>query len=262
MPDEWYYTQDGRGHGPVSDAQLRQLLKSRQLRPNDIIWQEGMTEKVRVEDVLVAQEETPAEPPGPAAAPGSAAPPAGGPDWLRDVAAGQSIGPAGRPVPHEPTATPRDWLEDVRQGNPPPRRLAPHAAAPPLLPSAAAALAAGAAQEPPADLAPPPRVDVELIPLIGDLTPATPPPEPARDRPVPPSGVPRAEARRSLVILGSFALSACVLGLALVALGVLVLSGALSPGLGPVRPHDPTGRAGVPDAGSARKPTEEIQTAR
>src|SRR5690349_23581067 len=119
MADEWYYTQDGRGHGPVSEARLEALLTSGQLRPNDILWQEGMTQKIKVADLLAALE-GPAEAPGPDEAPEPAAPPAGGPDWLRDVAAGQPVGPAGGPAPREPPATPRDWLDDVRKGIPPP----------------------------------------------------------------------------------------------------------------------------------------------
>jgi hypothetical protein len=46
MPDEWYYTQEGRGHGPVSEARLEELLATGQLRPNDILWKEGMTQKI------------------------------------------------------------------------------------------------------------------------------------------------------------------------------------------------------------------------
>ena len=223
MPDEWYYTQDGRGRGPVSEARLKQLLDAQQLRPNDILWKEGMTEKIRVEDLLAAEEETPAEPPGPAEAPGPAAPPAGEPDRPPDVAAGPPAEPAGSSPPRGPTVTPRDWREDVRQGTLPPRRAAP--------PAADATPTAEAEQQPLPEPAPPAGADVERIPPASDLTPVTPAQEPAGNRPAPPAAAPRAKAPRNLVLLGSFALSACALLLALVALGLHFLADPLGPGL-------------------------------
>ena len=196
--DEWYYTQEGRGHGPVSEARLRQLLKSRQLRPNDIIWQEGSNEKVRVEDVLAAQEgpeEAPAAPPAPAEAAAPAVPPTE-PDRPRDVAASPPAGPAGAP---------RDWREDVRQGALPPRR--------------APAPAAEAEQQPLPEPAPPAAADADLTAAAGAVIPGPPAPEPAADRPAA-AAAPPGQAPRNLALLASFALSACALVLALIAIAL------------------------------------------
>src|SRR5436305_15079264 len=38
----WYYARSGQQFGPVSDDQVRQLVTSRQLYPNDLVWREGM----------------------------------------------------------------------------------------------------------------------------------------------------------------------------------------------------------------------------
>jgi hypothetical protein len=227
MPDEWYYTQDGRGRGPVSEAQLEELITKGQLRPNDILWQEGMTQKIKVETVLAELErrgETPAEAPGPAETPEPLAPkPAGVPDWLPDVAA-EPVRPAGgTPPAREPAVTPRDWLDDVRKGIPPPRRAAP---AP-----AAAAPAAEAGQQAPPEQAPAVGADVELVPAGSDLTPAPAPQEPAPERPAPFAAEPRGKAPTNLSLLGSFVLSACALVLSLVALGLHFFADPLGPGL-------------------------------
>ncbi|MFO0965501.1 MAG: GYF domain-containing protein [Gemmataceae bacterium] len=56
MTQEWYYTKDRKGKfGPVSPIEMRTLLESGRLRPNDMVWKQGMKEWVPVsaiEDVL------------------------------------------------------------------------------------------------------------------------------------------------------------------------------------------------------------------
>jgi GYF domain 2/Domain of unknown function (DUF4234) len=44
MGSEWHYTQNGQAvAAPVSTPQLKQLAASGQLKPDDLVWQEGMT---------------------------------------------------------------------------------------------------------------------------------------------------------------------------------------------------------------------------
>ncbi len=42
MAKEWYYSQNGQRHGPVSSADLKQLAASGKLHPTDHVWKEGM----------------------------------------------------------------------------------------------------------------------------------------------------------------------------------------------------------------------------
>ena len=41
---EWYYARDNRQTGPVSSAELKRLATFDELRPDDLVWREGMTE--------------------------------------------------------------------------------------------------------------------------------------------------------------------------------------------------------------------------
>ena len=43
-PVEWYYARDNKQVGPVSAVDLKQLAAAGQLRPDDLVWREGMTE--------------------------------------------------------------------------------------------------------------------------------------------------------------------------------------------------------------------------
>ncbi|MGE0533482.1 MAG: DUF4339 domain-containing protein [Pirellulales bacterium] len=42
MPNEWFYAVDGRQAGPVAESMLKQLIGSGQVRPQDLVWREGM----------------------------------------------------------------------------------------------------------------------------------------------------------------------------------------------------------------------------
>lgn len=44
MGAEWYYSQGGQKKGPVDSQQLRQLAKSGELHPDDLLWKDGMAE--------------------------------------------------------------------------------------------------------------------------------------------------------------------------------------------------------------------------
>jgi type IV pilus assembly protein PilA len=41
---EWFYSQSGQQHGPVSTAELRRLAREGALRQEDLLWQEGWKE--------------------------------------------------------------------------------------------------------------------------------------------------------------------------------------------------------------------------
>jgi hypothetical protein len=42
MAQDWYYSQNGQRHGPVTGADLKQLAVSGKLQPTDHVWKEGM----------------------------------------------------------------------------------------------------------------------------------------------------------------------------------------------------------------------------
>ena len=44
MSQEWYYSSDGERHGPVGAKKLKSLAASGDLRPDDLVWKEGMGE--------------------------------------------------------------------------------------------------------------------------------------------------------------------------------------------------------------------------
>ena len=47
MADQWYYAQRGNRSGPVSSAELKQLAESGRLTPEDMIWNDGMSNWMR-----------------------------------------------------------------------------------------------------------------------------------------------------------------------------------------------------------------------
>lgn len=42
MSEQWYYGQNGVQKGPVSLEAMQELVRSGQLRPDDLVWKEGM----------------------------------------------------------------------------------------------------------------------------------------------------------------------------------------------------------------------------
>jgi serine/threonine protein phosphatase PrpC len=97
MIDRWYYTHGGQTLGPVTAAQLRQLLGNGQLDPSDLIWQEGRGQK----------EGAPVQASLDVSAPATEKKL----DWLDDVRA--TAQPETKPAPSVQSSQP-DWLEDVR----------------------------------------------------------------------------------------------------------------------------------------------------
>ncbi|NLF09901.1 MAG: DUF4339 domain-containing protein [Pirellulaceae bacterium] len=86
-PVDWYYARDNQQQGPVSSAELKQLAAGGGLRPDDLVWREGMTEWAAARNVRGLFEAAPA----PAAARPAEASPA-------------PVAPAagtGRPTPRE-----------------------------------------------------------------------------------------------------------------------------------------------------------------
>ena len=43
-PVEWYYARENKQMGPVSSLELKRLATAGELRPEDLVWREGMTE--------------------------------------------------------------------------------------------------------------------------------------------------------------------------------------------------------------------------
>jgi len=41
-PIEWFYAQAGRQKGPVPPAEIKRLADAGELKPNDLVWREGM----------------------------------------------------------------------------------------------------------------------------------------------------------------------------------------------------------------------------
>lgn len=44
MSQEWYYSVDGSQQGPVSAAELKKLATDGKLKPEDLVWKDGMAE--------------------------------------------------------------------------------------------------------------------------------------------------------------------------------------------------------------------------
>lgn len=67
----WHYVQNGKSLGPVPEEQLKAMLTSGTLRPNDLVWHEGMANWTAIQEVPELQPApTPIAPqPNPYAAP-------------------------------------------------------------------------------------------------------------------------------------------------------------------------------------------------
>jgi hypothetical protein len=48
---DWYYAKEGRQHGPISAAQLKQLAQSGELQPDDLVFGEGAKDWVAASTV-------------------------------------------------------------------------------------------------------------------------------------------------------------------------------------------------------------------
>ncbi len=144
MQERWFYTHDGRRHGPVTADDLDRLTAEGQLQPTDLLWRMGsdLTTAVEAGTVLIALAQTtgyvpnhspslpqflspPVEPvagaPAVASAIGVGSHPA--PDWVQDWQA-SSLSAKNASMDTLPTADPSvtesrvgpcpDWLQDMR----------------------------------------------------------------------------------------------------------------------------------------------------
>ena len=64
-PVEWYYARGNRQSGPVASLELKRLAAAGELRPDDLVWREGMAEWTPARNVrgLFEEEKSPASPP-------------------------------------------------------------------------------------------------------------------------------------------------------------------------------------------------------
>ncbi|HIQ22992.1 MAG TPA: DUF4339 domain-containing protein, partial [Planctomycetes bacterium] len=62
---EWFYARENRQHGPVSPLELRHLAASGQLRPEDLVWREGLADWIPAAKVKGLFQTDEAAPTGP-----------------------------------------------------------------------------------------------------------------------------------------------------------------------------------------------------
>lgn len=64
MSEQWYYATDGRQNGPVEARALKQLAADGRLRPDDLVWKDGMKDWVPTSSVKgLVRSSTEATPP-------------------------------------------------------------------------------------------------------------------------------------------------------------------------------------------------------
>jgi GYF domain 2 len=51
-PTLWYYYKDGRGFGPVEDADIRGLLEHNEIAADTLVWRDGLVRLQMVWDNL------------------------------------------------------------------------------------------------------------------------------------------------------------------------------------------------------------------
>lgn len=74
MANDWYYENGGTRHGPVAPAALKQLADSGSIRPDTLVWRQGMPQWAPAKAVkgLFATTAAPAPTPSPSPAPAAA----------------------------------------------------------------------------------------------------------------------------------------------------------------------------------------------
>jgi protein phosphatase len=106
MADSWFYTHEGKTHGPVSAAALTLLAAEGKLAPTDLVWGDGRSPVTAVPARAVIPFSQ------------SAPPRAATPDWLDDVRKAEAVSdkpgvpmpPPLPPLSQEPVARP-GWVE-------------------------------------------------------------------------------------------------------------------------------------------------------
>ncbi len=63
MPDQWYYTHAGATCGPVSGVQLRGLIETDGIAPDDLVWPVGVapSQAIRADAALAFPSPTPVD---------------------------------------------------------------------------------------------------------------------------------------------------------------------------------------------------------
>ena len=51
---KWYYAKNGNRNGPVEPDEIKKLFQAGEIKPDDLVWEEGMPDWVRAESVLQA----------------------------------------------------------------------------------------------------------------------------------------------------------------------------------------------------------------
>jgi hypothetical protein len=142
MVAEWFYTDQGQRRGPVTWQQLQQLATGGQLKPNDLVWKNGMPQwspassQAGLFGAPTAPAPAAAAPPAPASAPSRPAAPAPAP---------------AAPAPAPPRTAPSQPAPQPAASRP----SAPPASKPNPAPSAPAAKSAPAGAAPGPAAAPP-----------------------------------------------------------------------------------------------------------
>ena len=55
----WYYLVDEEQHGPVGEEDIQRMMASGELRPDDLLWQAGMSDWIEVREAFPAQARVP-----------------------------------------------------------------------------------------------------------------------------------------------------------------------------------------------------------
>ncbi|HOH33973.1 MAG TPA: DUF4190 domain-containing protein [Candidatus Hydrogenedentes bacterium] len=55
----WYYLVDEEQHGPVGEEDIQQMMASGELRPDDLLWQAGMSDWIEVREAFPTQARVP-----------------------------------------------------------------------------------------------------------------------------------------------------------------------------------------------------------
>ena len=112
---QWWYAVDGQQQGPVSSAELKQLADSGQLKPTDLVWQEGQADWAPASNVRGLFPPQPQQGPPPSAPP----PPAAGPPPIETTSEtttpsgdAQSFVTEDRPR-RGPSVAPMDYLKQT-----------------------------------------------------------------------------------------------------------------------------------------------------
>lgn len=77
MPTEWYYSHGGQQHGPISEAEIHDLIGQGQLQRGDLVWRAGMDNwhpAGEVPELFPPASAPPAAPPAPGVVPPPMAP--------------------------------------------------------------------------------------------------------------------------------------------------------------------------------------------